>query len=112
MADTNPSVWPEVAVELVRARVKAREATPEVKAAHATAEGMVRQALLDAYRPVLDTDYVECVLRVAYAIYDGSKSSDGVRQQVTVEGQTPTRAPRDPMAGAQPIVNRYVLQMS
>ncbi len=104
--------WPEVTAEQVRARVKAKEVTAAVSDAHETAVAMVEQTLEDAYRPVLGRDYVEAVLRVAYGLYDGAKSADGVRQQTGMDGTTPIRAPRDPMSSARPIFDRYVLQLS
>src|SRR5690606_27702823 len=82
MTEPTAPAWPTVTAEQVRSRVKAKTVTEAVELALEGAVGMVELALLDAYRPVLDTDYVECVLRVAYALYDGTKSSDGVRQQV------------------------------
>ena len=101
--------FPQVTDEQVAARVGSKEVTAAVSHARETAEGMVAGRLARTFRPVTDSDYVEAVLRVAYALYDGAKSSDGVRPQLTMDGATPVRAPRDPMTAAWPILARYTV---
>lgn len=104
--------WPEVTDEQVRQRVKAKTVTSAVEHARKTAEAMVGQALAGAFRDVDQHDYVEAVLRTAYAVYDGAKSSDGVRQQLTTTDTVPVRQPRDPLAAARPIIARYTVPLA
>lgn len=65
--------------------------------------------LVDAFRPMPDKTYKECVLSIGYALWDRQKSSSGTRQQTTMEGQVPVRSPRDPLASVRTILADYVL---
>jgi len=101
-----------VTAEMLRARVGAKEATEAVTSALATAEALMTTALEKAFRPMPDGIRDECVLSVGYAVYDRAKSSDGIRQQVTMEGTTPIRSPRDPMASVRSILADYVIGLA
>lgn len=97
-----------VTAEQLRDRVGARDADA-VTDALATAEGLMTEALTGAFRPMPEVIRDECVLSVGFAVYDRAKSSDGVRQQVTMDGLTPTRSPRDPLASVRSILANYVV---
>lgn len=67
------------------------------------------EALEDAFRPMPDHTYAECVLSIGYAVWDRKKSSAGSKQTTTMEGQIAVRAPRDPLASIRPLLANYVL---
>lgn len=101
-----------VTAEQLKNRVGASGVTPAVESALATAEALMDEALEGAFREMPEGIRDECVLSVGYAVYDRAKSSDGVRQQVTMDGTTPIRTPRDPMASVRSILAGYVLSLS
>lgn len=73
------------------------------------AEAMVTDALTGAFRQPADGVRDEMVLSVAFALWDRKKSSHGIAQSTVMEGATPVRAPRDPLASIRSMLADYVV---
>ncbi|MEJ7633251.1 hypothetical protein [Aeromicrobium sp.] len=84
-------------------------ATPKLVRAFNLAVEQVDLALVDAFRPMSDATYTECVLSVGYAAWDRTKSSAGTKQTTVMEGQYPVRAPADLLASIRPLLAKHVL---
>lgn len=67
------------------------------------------EVLADAFRPMPDETYAECILSIGYAAWDRKKSSAGSKQTTVMEGQQVVRAPADLLASVRPILVNYVL---
>ncbi len=72
------------------------------------AVALVDDALTGAFRECPDLVREEMVLSVAYALWDRKKSSHGIAQSTVMEGGTPVRSPRDPLASIRSMLSEYV----
>lgn len=71
------------------------------------AQALVDAALVTATKPVDPTLLDRLYCEVGQAVYDRRKAtSSNQGSSMSLEGQVPVRAPRDPLAGVWPILRR------
>lgn len=82
----------------------------EVERAYTEAVVLVIDAFRSAWREVPGAVADDCVLRVGRSVWDTRKTASG-GGQVSTDGPPVPRAPRDPLATSQVLIDRYVIPL-
>lgn len=101
-----------VTASQVAARIGLKDDDPRAVALLPRADALVTDALSGRFRDPSEGVRDEMVLSVAFALHDRTKSSHGIAQSTVMEGATPVRAPRDPLASIRTLLAEYVVGLA